>query len=100
MVEFIGQVAPGPVAGFDNIGKPVPVYRRQAAYDTLKSIGVKDSAARWRTVASMADRLERDKPYECVSEGMRVMDLTATYRVMAVLLTAPEQKAEDGSINR
>jgi hypothetical protein len=100
MAEFIGQPAPGSCIGFDNIGKPVPAYRRQTAYDTMKSIGVEDSSARWRTVASMADRLERDKPYECVSEGMRVMDLTGTYRVMAVLLTAPEQEAEDGSINR
>lgn len=99
MAEHIGRPAPGPVAGFENIGKPVPVYRREAAYNTLKSIGVKNSATRWQAVASMADRLERDNPLGCVSEGMRVMDLTATYRVMAVLLTAPEpleQKAEDG----
>lgn len=90
MAEFIGQKPPETCDGFQNMGKPVPNYRRQAAYDTLKAIGVKGAAKRQATVASMADRLERDKPYECMSEGMRVMDLTATYRVMAVLLTSPE----------
>lgn len=98
MAEFIGQKPPETCDGVKNIGQPVPPYRRQAAYETLKAIGVADAAVRHATVSSMAERLERDKPYECMSEGMRVMDMTATYRVMAVLLTAPEQKAEDGKI--
>lgn len=90
------QHAPKTCDGFENMGKPVPNYRRQAAYDTLAVIGVADAELRRRTVTHMAYHLERDEPYYCVSEGMRVMDLTATYRVMAVLLTAPEQDVEDG----
>lgn len=90
MAQFMGQKKPETCSGFNAIGRPIPNDRRQAAYDTLKEIGVAEPAMRRQVVANMADRLERDLPYDCVSEGMRVLDLTGTYRVMAVLLTSPE----------
>lgn len=99
MAEFIGQTQPETCSGFDNMGKPVPDFSRQKAYDTLKAIGVQGAALRRQVVVNMADRLERDKPYECVSEGMRAMDLTGTYRVMAVLLTAEPEPQEEETVS-
>jgi hypothetical protein len=47
-----------------------------------------NSARAWECVSSIANQLERDKPYEAQAAGMRFLDLTGTYRLMAVLLTA------------
>lgn len=37
-------------------------------------------------VEGMAAQLERDEPYKAMSIGMGFLDLTGTYRIMAVLL--------------
>jgi hypothetical protein len=47
-----------------------------------------NSARAWECVSSIANQLEHDKPYEAQAAGMRFLDLTGTYRLMAVLLTA------------
>jgi hypothetical protein len=91
MAEFFAQRPKrtefGKGNGFDAMGKPIPAYRRQAAYDTCRSIGL-DTEAAWSAVNGMAENLERDQPYEAMAAGMKYIDLTGTYRVMAVILTA------------
>lgn len=96
MAEFIGitgerSAVPGSGDGFDAMGKPIPSYRRQAAYAHCKDMGL-DAEASWSAVSGMADQLERDKPYEAMEAGMRWLDLTGTYRLMAVLLTAEKPR--------
>jgi hypothetical protein len=72
------------LSGFAAMGKPIPYERKQRAYDAAKSIGVKDCFA---LVQGMSEQLERDKPYEAMQVGMKHVDLTGTYRIMATLLT-------------
>jgi len=86
--EFLRQESPfmsdALSDGFAAMGKPIPFHRKQAGYDFVKSIGVKDC---FGAVAAMSEQLERDKPYEAMAAGMRYLDLTGTYRLMAYLLT-------------
>ena len=74
-------------SGFAAMGKPVPFYRRQAGYEHCKEMGCGSDAA-FAAVNGMSEMLERDKPYEAMAAGMKYLDLTGTYRLMAVLLTA------------
>lgn len=77
--------------GFANMGKPIPAFRRQAAYDWLRSLGLTPERAD-KGVSGMCAALERDKPYDAMQAGMLVVDLTGTYRLMAVLLTSPKPR--------
>ena len=74
-------------AGFSAFGKPVPLNRRQSAYEHCKLMGVTDNNEAWSCVASMASFIERDEPYKAMQAGMVFVDLTGTYRLMAVLCT-------------
>jgi hypothetical protein len=74
--------------GFNAMGKPIPESRKQAAYDYAKAMGVESFEERAALVSSMADRLERDKPFEAQQEALKYVDITGAYRLMAVLLTA------------
>lgn len=76
------------------MGKPVPFYRRQAGYDTCREMGLTSEDA-YSAVGVMSDQLERDEPYGAMEEGMRYVDLTGTYRLMAVLLTAPQRETQE-----
>lgn len=90
MAEFLGNRAPErvrtPGSGFDAMGKPVPTSRRTAALRHCKEMGIADTGRAWECVGAVADQLERDHPYEAMATGMRYLDLTGTYRLMAVLL--------------
>jgi len=96
MAEHLNQTLPrrqtkeGSGDGFDAMGKPVPIYRRTAGLEVCKAMGLTDREDAIACVGGMAEQLERDKPYEAMARGMRYLDLTGTYRLMAVLLTAPE----------
>ena len=94
MAEFLNQPKPekldlGEGAGFDAMGKKVPFYRQEAGYKTCKEIGL-DTDEAHAAVSSMAEALSRDEPYNALNAGMVYLDLTGTYRLMAVLLTAEE----------
>lgn len=82
------------VDGFAAMGRPIPSHRRQAGFDHCVQMGLGTDVA-WAVVGLVADRLERDRPYDAMKEGMRALDLTGTYRLMAVLLTAPEPPAAE-----
>jgi hypothetical protein len=70
----------------DNIGKPIPYSRRQAAFDTARDFGL-DSQGAFAAIEAMAIPLEKDRPHAAMEAGMRHVDLTGTYRLMAALLT-------------
>lgn len=91
MAEHMNQPATARMEGFDALGKPIPLARRQRAYDVCKEMGLDDSARAWECVNGMAEQLERDKPHEAQGVAMRFIDLTGAYRLMAVLLTDPAQ---------
>lgn len=79
--------------GFNAFGKPVPESRKQAAYDCCKEMGLSDNEKAWGAVNGMSDCIERDKPFEAQQLGMQYLDLTGTYRLMAVLCTDKAEAA-------
>jgi hypothetical protein len=74
--------------GFNAMGKPIPEYRRRAAYDCAKEMGIDLPDERMALVGAVAERLERDRPYEAQQEALKHLDITGTYRLMATLLSA------------
>lgn len=84
--EFTNLEPHADLHGMDAMGHPVPHYRRENAYQWLRAIEVPKGIA-WATVAATADRLERDKPYDAMTEASRTVDLTGAYRLIAMLLT-------------
>ncbi len=89
MAEHLNQTVEPLDDGFAAMGKPIPLYRKQAAFEHCREIGL-DTPKSWAVVNDMSDKLQRDKPYEAQAGGMKYLDLTGTYRIMAVLLTSPE----------
>ncbi len=93
MAEFKNQIPGFPppeikgTDGFDAMGKPIPFYRRQAGFEHARQMGVTKGNA-FSVVDAMCAGLERDEPYTAMEAGMKYVDLTGTYRLMAVLLTA------------
>jgi hypothetical protein len=83
--EFMNQKVEPEMDGFNNMGKPIPFSKQQTAYEHCLAMGLNQSRA-MEVVKSMSGQLERDKPYEAMSEGMKFLDLTGTYRLFAVLL--------------
>lgn len=74
--------------GFDAMGKPIPMSRKQAAYECAKAMGIDSPDERMALVNSVAEYLERDKPFEAQQAAMKALDLTGSYRVIATLLSA------------
>lgn len=88
--EFMQQHVEPPLDGFARMGQPIGSAPRAAAYEHAKQMGITDRARAWEVVNTVAEQLARDKPYEAMAAGMKFLDLTGTYRLMAVLLTTPE----------
>lgn len=74
----------------DNMGKPIPASRKDAAYKWLKEDLGHDSDTALNIVGMCAESLERDEPAKAleVYKTGRI-DLTGAYRLMSVLLTDP-----------
>lgn len=81
-----GKISSPPNSGFNAVGAPVPMKRRLAADQHLKEMGVQDVEDRFHCIQNMSNKLERSDPYGAMECGMRYVDLTGTYRLMAVLL--------------
>jgi hypothetical protein len=93
MAEHLGQdKSHEPVYedGMNNMGKPIPDFRRDNAYHDCKAMGL-GSADAMAAVSECAEQLERDKPYEAQGRAMKYLDLTGAYRLFAVLLVSPEK---------
>lgn len=86
MAEHLNQHIEPEMSPFNMMGKPLPDAAREIAYKHCRDIGL-SSARAWECVSSMANALERDEPYQAQAAGMRFLDLTGTYRVMAALLS-------------
>lgn len=104
MAEFLnwkhekGHPAPAPENedGFNAMGKPVPAFRRTAALAHCRVMGLTDTGRAMACVDGMANALQRDEPYQAMEAGMKYLDLTGVYRLMAVLLTAvPESVSKE-----
>jgi hypothetical protein len=87
MAEHMNQVVEPEMDYFNYMGKPLPENARTEAYKHCKAMGL-NSAKAWECVQAVANHLERDHPYEAQAAGMKFLDLTGTYRVMAALLAA------------
>ena len=96
------------LTGFNAMGKTIPMERRQRALDAVREMvpGISTEDA-MSLVGRVADKLERDQPYEALREataapiaihsssptpthtpqpGVR-LDVTGGYRLLATLLT-------------
>ncbi len=95
MAEFLHQQKPSklklpPDDGFNAFGKFVAPERQSAAYRMLRDvIGLKDKQEAWECVTGMAEQISRDEPYEAVRVGMKYIDLTGTFMLIAALCTEP-----------
>ena len=87
MAEFLNQETEPELSGLNRMGHPLSEAARSAAYADCLAMGL-SSARAWECVQAVAGLLERDKPYEAMGEGTKFLDLTGTYRLFAVLLTA------------
>lgn len=92
MAEFLNQTKDkaedyGPDAGFNALGKPVPFHRRETAYEHARQMGCNEADA-FAVISAMCLDIERDEPYGAMKAAIKYVDLTGTYRLMAVLLTA------------
>lgn len=101
MAEFMGQKKPKriespPDSGFNAMGKPVPNFRKMVADEHLKQMGIADAQDRFRCIAAMSNHLEHDAPYDALGEAMKYVDLTGSYRLMAVLLSSSKEEAVRG----
>lgn len=81
-----GVEAPG-MSGFAAMGKPVPMYRRQAGHDACVEMGLNAEQA-FSAVSIMSQYLERDEPWIAMEKAFKYLDATGVYRLMAILLTA------------
>lgn len=100
MAEHLGQKRPPSMDQFSYMGKPLGTVARQAGYEALKDMGL-DSPRAMECNQAVCQQLERDKPYEAQAEGMKHIDLTGWYRLVAVILTAEmnaQIKAHEASL--
>lgn len=100
MAEFMGKVQAdmrdqdaAAADGFAAFGKPVPYYRRDAAMAHCRDMGLTDTGKAMATIDRMSEAIRRDEPYQAMQAGMAHLDLTGTYRLLAVLLTAEPRRA-------
>jgi len=69
---------------FENMGNPVPYEQRQTAYDFLNGIQIESPMT---LIDSVSRSIEKDKPYEAMKTMSGSLDLTGSYRLLAILLT-------------
>jgi hypothetical protein len=88
MAEFLNQPAlVDEVGPMSMMGKPLTPDVRATGFNHCRDIGL-DAQKAFACVDAVANRLERDQPYEAMSAGMRYLDLTGTYRLFSALLCA------------
>lgn len=90
MAEHLNQAIEPELSPLNNMGKPLGESARGEAYKHCQLMGL-NSAKAWACVQAVAEQLERDQPYEAQAAGMKYLDLTGTYRLVAVLLTSMEK---------
>jgi hypothetical protein len=83
--------------GFAALGKPVPFWRQGAGYEHAKAMGL-DSGRAFEIVGIFADKIKRDEPHAALEAGLKYLDVTGIYRLLAVMLTA--EKVDEGQTVR
>lgn len=78
--------------GMAAFGKTVPYYRRDAAMAHCRDMGLNDTGKAMATIDRMSEAILRDEPYQAFEAGMAHLDLTGTYRLLAVLCTAEPRR--------
>lgn len=91
--------------GYAAFGKPVPMYRRSAAYQHAKDMGCIQTHGHEKVfscIEAMANKIERDDPHGAMERALKhghnpdgIVDATGVYRLLAVLCTA--EKPQEGS---
>jgi hypothetical protein len=76
---------------FDAMGHPVPDFRRDNAYQWLRSIGIERGDA-WGCVEAMSIDIERDHPHEAMERAHKTVDPTGAYRLLAILVTGQAEE--------
>jgi hypothetical protein len=78
------------LSGYAALGHPIPEFRKTAALEQVRDM-VPGCTTDWamECIGQVATKLERDEPYDAMSVGMKYLDITGVYRLMAVLLTGP-----------
>jgi hypothetical protein len=101
MAEFMGRKQAAMrkedaemAAGFEAFGKPVPYYRREAALQHCRDMGLTDTGNAMNTIDRMSEAIARDEPYQAFEAGMVHLDLVGTYRIVAVLCTAEPKETK------
>lgn len=74
---------------YETMGKPVPGFRREAAYVMAREFGLESGDA-WDVVGKMARALEHDMPERAMKSARAFVDDTGIYCLMVVLLAAVE----------
>lgn len=78
-------------SGFEAMGHVVPAFRKSIGEDHLKAMGFTDSEKRFELVNAMSIQIERDNTHKAMEEAYKKgLDVTGTYRLLSVLLTAEE----------
>jgi len=88
-------------SGWDAMGKPIPGFRKQAAYRAYQEM-VPDATTEqaMEAVLRVANALERDQPFNVLgpdslqNDGIR-LDYTGRVRLIAELLTANDNSSRD-----
>lgn len=80
--------------GMNAFGKPVPLYRKSAGLEHLRQmIPGLSTAQATKVIDQMAEKIARDQPYEAMQVPQQVrLDLTGTYRLLAVLCATPKPR--------
>lgn len=85
---------------FEAMGVEVPFFRRNAAYQHVKQMGIKDSQRAFDIVQKMAELIERDEPHSAMETAHADLDVTGVYRLLAVMLCEPKPETEEERVLR
>lgn len=102
MAEFIDTKAQTDMRASDRLtadgmaafGKPVPNYRKSAALQHARDMGLTDTNKATGMINRTAEFIERDEPYKAMEAITAYLDLTGAYRLLAVLCAASEPPKE------
>lgn len=74
-------------SGMNAMGEEIPLERRQNAMRHCEDLGLSTNDA-WECIGGVAEKLEKDRPYEAMGVARRYLDVTGWYRIAGVLLSS------------
>lgn len=74
--------------GFAAMGEQVPLDRKIQALDHLREMNPNlDSSREVLVIDRVSNAIEKDRPYEAVTEARKELDVTGAYRLLAAICT-------------